>query len=139
MRKITMLVLLLLPLMVFASGQDPRRKTETTPQKGPCDAATTQLDMNQCYGEQFHKADARLNKVYGSLLRQMPGEAPTQKVKVVQKAWIRYRDLHCEAAKSEFEGGSMSPMVWAQCMAMTTNHRIEEIKAAYETGERRLE
>jgi len=69
----------------------------------------------------------------------MPGEAPTQKVKVVQKAWIRYRDLHCEAAKSEFEGGSMSPMVWAQCMAMTTNHRIEEIKAAYETGERRLE
>lgn len=137
MRKALGLIVALLAFGLFALAQAPK-KTQRE-QKGPCDAATTQLDLNQCYGEQFSKVDAHLNKVYASLLKQTRGETAIQRVKAVEKAWIRYRDLHCEAAKSEFEGGSMSPMVWAQCMTMTTEHRIEELKAAYETGERKLE
>lgn len=102
----------------------------------------TQLDLNQCYAEQFRKADAHLNKVYAGLLKQMQSEkreGAIQKLKTVEKAWLHYRDLHCDAAKDEYEGGSMSPMVWAQCMAMTAEHRIDEIKAAYENGDTKLE
>ena len=135
MRKTFGATLALLSLATLGSAQDSNKD----PRKGPCDAAMTQLDLNQCYGEQFQKADARLNKLYASLLKQLRGETAVQKVRAAEKAWIRYRDLHCEAAKSEFEGGSISPMVWAQCMTMTTEHRIEELKAAYEIGERKLE
>jgi uncharacterized protein YecT (DUF1311 family) len=142
MRRIFGLVIVLIVPAVFGSAQNSKQSVEEKAQKGPCDTAITQLDLNQCYGEQFRNADAHLNKIYGSLLKRLQSEkseSAIQKLQAAEKVWIRYRDLHCEAARFEFEGGSMNPMVWAQCMAMTTNHRIEEIKAAYETGERKLE
>ncbi len=142
MRRIFLLIIALLLIAAFGSAHNSRQRAKETPQKGPCDAAVTQLELNQCYGEQFRNADAHLNRIYSSLLQQMQSEkngTATQKLQAAEKAWIRYRDLHCEATRFEFEGGSMSPMVWAQCMAITTQHRIDEIKAAYETGERKLE
>jgi uncharacterized protein YecT (DUF1311 family) len=86
---------------VLGSAHNSRQGTEQGPQKGPCDAATTQLDLNQCYGEQFRNADAHLNTIYSNLLKQMRGgksDTATQKLQAAEKAWIRYRDLHCEAA-----------------------------------------
>lgn len=142
MIRIFRLVIALLFFTALGSPHSSSHRAEDTPQKGPCDAAATQLDLNQCYGQQFKNADAHLNKIYSSLVKQLQSVkngTAVQKLQAAEKAWIRYRDLHCEAARFEFEGGSMSPMVWAQCMAMTTQHRIEEIKAAYETGERKLE
>jgi len=142
MRRIFGLFLVLLIPAVFGSSQNSKQRVEEGPQKGSCDAAMTQLDLNECYGEQFRNADAHLNKIYAGLRKQLQSEkseAAIQKLQAAEKVWIRYRDLHCEAARFEFEGGSMSPMVWAQCMAITTNHRIEEIKVTYETEERKLE
>ena len=142
MRRDFGLVIVLMVSAVFGSAQNSKQSAKEAPQKGPCDAAITQLDLNQCYGEQYRNADAHLNKIYGSLLKQLQSEKSSpaiQKLQPAERVWIRYRYLHCQAARLEFEGGSMSPMVWAQCMAMTTNHRIEEIKSAYETGERKLE
>src|SRR5229473_3087538 len=117
MPKTFALTIALLFFAILGSAQKTKQGAEGAPQKGPCDAAATQLELNQCYGEQFRKADAHLKNVYANLLKQMQSEAAIQKLKVAEKAWIQYRDLHCEAAKYEYEGGSMSPMVWAQCMA----------------------
>jgi uncharacterized protein YecT (DUF1311 family) len=138
-QKTLWLSIVLLLLAIFGSAQNSKQDTEGTLKKVPCEAAKTQLELNECYGEQFRKADAHLNKIYASLLKQLGSGTATQKLKAAEKAWIQYRDLHCEAARSEFEGGSISPMVWAQCMAGVTDHRIEELKNAYETGERKLE
>ncbi len=139
MPKTFALTIALVFFAILGSAQKTKEGAEGALQKGPCDAAATQLELNQCYGEQFRKADAHLNNIYANLLKQMQSEVAIQKLKVAEKAWIQYRDLHCEAAKYEYEGGSMSPMVWAQCMATTAEHRIEELKAAYESGERKLE
>jgi uncharacterized protein YecT (DUF1311 family) len=139
MPKMFALTIALLFFAVLGSAQKTKEGAKGAPQGGPCDAAATQLELNQCYGEQFRKADAHLNKIYASLLKQLGNGTAVQKLKMAEKVWIRYRDLHCEAARSGFEGGSISPMVWAQCMAATTDHRIEELKNAYETGERKLE
>ena len=156
MRKTFAMAMPLLIWAVFGAAQSPKQVSKESAQMGPCDLETTQLQLNECYGEQFRKADAHRNTVYASALKQLQGYRPTarqrndaelqkhdetavQKLEASEKVWFRYRDLHCEAARFEFEGGSMSPMIWAQCMAVTTQHRIEEIKAAYETGERKLE
>ena len=101
-------------------------------QSGPCDAARTQLELSQCFGEEFRKADAQLKSLYSTLVKQRQGVA-VEKLKAAQKVWTQYRDLHCEATRDEYEGGSISPMVFAQCMTTTTQHRIEELKAAYES------
>jgi len=119
-----------------------------TPQHNPCDWAKTQMDMNQCSGEQYGKADARLNALYTKLTRLLEkdtaadqpkrengrkehNQTAIQKLRAAERAWIPYRDLHCDAARDQFEGGSMSPMVWADCMTRITDHRIDELKDAY--------
>jgi len=61
-----------------------------------------------------------------------------EKLKAAEKVWIQYRDLHCDAARHQIMGGSMSPMVWGYCMAETTLDRIKELKSAYEDGDRKL-
>src|ERR1700745_2952303 len=57
-----------------------------------------------------------------------------RRVKGSRESVIQYRDLHCEAARHQFEGGSMSPMIRGFCMAQTTLHRIDELKFAHEKG-----
>jgi uncharacterized protein YecT (DUF1311 family) len=121
-----------------------------------CDDAKSQSELTQCAGEQYHKADARLNSIYRKALETMLkdlsdaqdhkdpdlinySQQAIEKLKAAERAWIQYRDLHCEAARHQFEGGSMSPMIWGFCMAQTTLDRIDELKSAYEDGDRKLE
>ena len=107
------------------------------------------MEMNQCSGEEYRKADAQLNEVYKNLLRklqqdadeahqqkdeeqQKDAETAIQKLRAAQRQWIQYRDLHCGAVKQRYEGGSMSSLIWSTRLAETTNHRIEELKSGYE-------
>jgi uncharacterized protein YecT (DUF1311 family) len=133
-----------------------QRTQKPTDPEHPCEDAKNQKELNQCAGEQYRKADARLNVVYGKALTFMQkdlseaqeqrdadqvkyNQAAIEKLKTAERAWIRYRDLHCDAARHQNGGGSVDPMIWAFCMEQTTTDRVEELKQAYETGERKLE
>lgn len=94
---------------------------------------TSQFDMNQCTANQYRKADAKLNIVYGKLMKSFQDATSGQNLRDIEKIWIQYRDLHCKDARSQYEGGSIAPAIWATCMTTTTNHRVEEIRAAYES------
>ncbi len=121
-----------------------------------CAEAKSQMGLNQCAGEQYHKADERLNAVYRKALDIMQknlssaqdhkdahqikyNQQAIAKLRAAERAWIQYRDLHCEAARHQYEGGSMSPMIWGFCMAQTTSDRIAELKSGYEDGDQKLE
>jgi uncharacterized protein YecT (DUF1311 family) len=108
-------------------------------QTDPCANAMTQHEMNQCAGVRYTKADERLNRMYAKLMASFHDEEKKQTLRTIEKAWLHYRDLHCEAARKEYEGGSIVPLIYANCMTMVTKHRIEEIKAAYENPELSLE
>jgi uncharacterized protein YecT (DUF1311 family) len=41
--------------------------------------------------------------------------------------------------KNQYAGDSIAPKIWANCMAQATNDRIEEIKSASESDDRKLE
>jgi uncharacterized protein YecT (DUF1311 family) len=153
----SLLAVLFLMIPARAGFAQPSAKTGTQPaQANPCDAATTQADMNQCSAEEYRKADAHLNTVYKNLVRllqkdageaaqqsggeQTKPETPAvQKLRAVQRRWIQYRDLHCGAVRAQYEGGTISPMMWTQCMTETTNHRIEELKHGYEMNDTKLD
>jgi uncharacterized protein YecT (DUF1311 family) len=124
--------------------------------KDPCDSAMTQLELNNCSGDQYRKADAHLNALYGKLMhifeediksaqnekdedQRKNSETAIRKLKATEKAWIVYRDLQCDAARFEYEGGSINPSVWAICMKTVTEHRISDLKDAYETPDRKIE
>jgi uncharacterized protein YecT (DUF1311 family) len=130
---------LLLFLAIGSLQQGTSLKGGCETQADPCASASTQTDMNLCYGQQYSKADAHLNTVYrdqikrfsaGSSQDQKQNES-IQRLKSAQPAWLTYRDLHCSIARDQYEGGSVAPMVWSMCMETVTQHRIEELNAAY--------
>jgi uncharacterized protein YecT (DUF1311 family) len=101
--------------------------------------------------EQYQKADVRPNAVYAALMKSLKSDAEKgsdeerkhqamsiKKLIASEEEWIRYRDLHCDAAKYEFEGGSMAPMIWSSSMEQVTNDRIQGIRNAHEAGDRKF-
>jgi uncharacterized protein YecT (DUF1311 family) len=155
----TSLLLLIATYLALVHGsvaQQSANPTVSASGQRACEKAQSQMELNQCSGEQYRLADDRLNAVYRKALdllekdlsdaqgrkdvdQEKYNQAAIDKLKKAERAWIQYRDLHCDAARHQVGAGSMAPMVWAFCMAGTTQHRIEELKDAYENPDRKLE
>ena len=105
-----------------------------------CANAQTQYDMNQCAYMDFEKADRELNAVYKEALKS---EAEVDKqaaemgpnyvgavkaLRKAQRAWIDYRDGHCDGVGYEAVGGSMQPMLISGCKAQLTMNRTKELR-----------
>ena len=118
----------------------------------PCADMQSQAEANRCTAAQYAKAESEMNALYGKLVDVMEkGLAEARRsndadgvkymepgltgLKEAQSAWIAYRKLHCAAARQRFEGGSIMPAIWNSCMKQLTEHRIEELKQAYEDDE----
>ncbi len=156
MLKSLFALMLLVVVAGAGSAQQPAKTAAQAAPANPCDAANTQIAMNECSAEQYKKADAHLNIVYTNLLRLLQNDAghaqqqsggeqrkpetpAVVSLKAAQRQWIHYRDLHCAAVRAQYEGGTISPMMFMECMTETTNHRIEELKHGYEIGDTKLE
>lgn len=91
-------------------------------------SAQTQAEMTAAAASDYKKADAELNRVYKELQSVLDKNEKKLLVKA-QRNWITFRDTHCEFEASEFEGGSMQPMMRLACFTECTNNRIENLKA----------
>jgi uncharacterized protein YecT (DUF1311 family) len=105
--------------------------------------------IRQCEAGRYSRAEARLTAAHDQILGSLTNDLATarkgndsdkqkyeeeaiEKLQAADHAWIQYRDLHCGAAEHQYEGGSISPAVWSACMTLVTEHRIAELKQAYE-------
>jgi uncharacterized protein YecT (DUF1311 family) len=157
-------LLLLCGLPVIARAQLPQSAAPPGPSAqvpptqtiDPCLATLGQPDSDACYAAEFKLADQDLNHIYRAALVALEkdlDDAHTKSdndhaafdttaiadLKGAQAAWVKYRDLHCEAAGQQFQGGTIEPTIVSRCMMITTRHRIEDIEEAYEIGGRKLE
>lgn len=131
-RRLLLLLVPMLPALSVAHAQSAS--------PDPCAKAVSQVDMDACYSGEYKKADARLNSIYRKALASLQSsKTAVVDLKTAEFAWIKYRDAHCQAAGKQYEGGSIRPMIESQCMQLVTQHRIEEIKQAYENGDIKLE
>lgn len=94
-------------------------------QVGPCAEAETQLEMNRCAAADYRAADERLNAAWDEL----PEEARAR-LRPAQRAWTAYRDAECDARGEAYVGGSIRPLVEANCLAELTAARTEDLRAA---------
>ena len=74
----------------------PEAKAAAKTLIGHCGDAQTQDVMNACYLQMFENADQQMNVVYRATMKELDGDG-RQHVRAAQLAWLRYRDLHCEA------------------------------------------
>jgi uncharacterized protein YecT (DUF1311 family) len=86
-----------------------------------------QQQLNAQAEKDFQTSDAELNRLYKQLMKKLTG---TSKEKLIQSQslWIKFRDAEADARASEFEGGSIVPMIYAGSRNHTTKARIADLK-----------
>ncbi|MCL2325120.1 MAG: lysozyme inhibitor LprI family protein [Proteobacteria bacterium] len=88
----------------------------------------TQVDLNECYGNEYKVAQKELDQVYHVLRASLSDRQRQKAFEAVQAAWLKYRDLHCKFEVSVYEGGSMYSMLYAICLTEKTRARFVELK-----------
>ena len=119
MKLFVILLIAFAAMSITVSGQKQKPK--------PCEDAQTQADMNICWGNEYKKADAALNKTYQELTTMLEDEEKAQ-LKAAENAWLKYRDANCEFVADQYKGGSIRPMIAAICLADVTSNRTTELK-----------
>lgn len=89
--------------------------------------AQNQSEMNEIANVKFKKADAELNKVYKQLMIILD-KNEQQLLIQAEKDWLKFRDSHCTFEASQYEGGSIQPLIYSTCLEELTKKRIIEIK-----------
>jgi len=119
----------LIPLMLMA-GDPPWN----------CADPMAQQEMNYCAAQEFHKADAALNAQWKLTAAEMkrrderdsdfddgrPGHFAT--LLSAQRAWLKFRDAHCNLDGYLFRGGSMEPLIVSTCRTGLTEARTKQLK-----------
>jgi uncharacterized protein YecT (DUF1311 family) len=92
-----------------------------------CANPTVQLEMNICADKDYRRADDALNRAYKSA---MAGEDDKGRnlLRIAERAWVKFRDAHCEYATSGSTGGSIHPMDYANCITQLTELRTKQLK-----------
>lgn len=93
-----------------------------------CDNAMTQMEMNACAAEDAQAADAELNRVYQQLRGTITEDAQAERLIAAQQAWITFRDADCAYSQYRYDGGSIMPMIYANCIAERTTQRTQELE-----------
>ena len=99
-----------------------------------CNNPQTQSAMNVCAGLSYQQADKNLNQVYRRLIPTL-GATQRQKLVTAQQAWIKFRDTSCAFEKSQFEGGTIAPMIYSNCLADLTKQRTKQLESYLLQGE----
>jgi len=81
-----------------------------------CDNAQTQLEINQCSTQSYQQLLPKLQR------------SRKQKLIAAQQAWIKFRDSSCEFESSQYEGGSIAPSVYLNCLEKLTQQRTQELQ-----------
>ncbi len=114
----------------------------------PCADAKSPGSANDCFAKLYVDADAQLNTSYNQIVAAMKTllteaqrqnnapqvahhQAALDRLLAAQRAWLNYRDLHCDSVKFQYEGGTLSPAIWSQCMSETTHQRIAALTTDY--------
>jgi len=74
-------------------------------------------------------ADAALNQTYKKLMASL-SPASAGRLKSAQRAWISFRNAECSFQSNGKDGGSIAPMVSANCATNLTKLRIAQLAAA---------
>lgn len=96
-----------------------------------CKNPQNQYALNICAAQDYEREDTRLNKNYKDLVAKLDTEQKI-KLKEVQLAWIRFRDLQCEYDSAQYQGGSIYSLIHSSCLWQMTKQRNKDLKAMLE-------
>lgn len=100
-----------------------------------CEEATTQMAMNICADREYASADRELNAVWKKASEHAKAAdaeigAGTQHggLLAAQRAWLTFRDAHCSFKANQYRGGSIMPLIHANCLTALTRSRTRQLR-----------
>lgn len=118
-------------------------RTPPPPLPPECSNPQDQQAMNLCAKATYERADAELNNAYQAVKAAASAQKAEQ-LQSAEEAWISFRDLYCEFVQTQFEGGSIQPMVYHGCLTLLTKDRTDALEqvgsasAGYESADQEL-
>jgi uncharacterized protein YecT (DUF1311 family) len=108
-----------------------------------CDALVRQDEINMCLSEEFSRSDTVMSRTYTRAMAEMrerDGFAQQEgqragfaaNLLASQRAWLRYRDAHCEVESDAARGGTLAPALYSICMRRVTEMRTTELRRVAE-------
>lgn len=94
-----------------------------------CTNPPDQQSMNLCAKATYNQADVELNNASQAIKATLATQRAAE-LQAAEQAWIAFRDLYCEFVQSQFEGGSIQPMVYHGCLTLLTQDRTDELQQA---------
>ncbi len=91
----------------------------------------TQAEMNEQANKEYKKADEIMTAAY-KLAMTNQDAAGKKLLLEAQRAWIKYKEAHCNSASSQHEGGSMYPLIYYSCLTQLTKERTAKLKVYVE-------
>ena len=118
MRHILPLFTLLLPSLLAA--QDSRATA--------CRDAKTTVEMERCASRDLDQAKRDLDRYLQEARRVATNRALLDSA---QALWEHYRDVACRAAGTEYEGGTIKPLVMLNCLTDLARNRVRQLYDHY--------
>jgi uncharacterized protein YecT (DUF1311 family) len=141
MRRVLQLLMVSLLAASCSSGAKPaasRATTTTRPAVAPvqydrsCEkTAQTQTAMNACVGSELSELQ---NQLRVAISEEKTVLAPSL-VNAAQQAFDNYENSECTAVASLYQGGSIYPLIAANCDVRLTAQRIEQVRSDTRTAQ----
>lgn len=102
-----------------------------------CVNPTAQSEYNQCSYKEYQAADKLLNNIWPKIQRKMRSVDANQEAHLkgaekslltAQKAWITYKEKHCEVDGFAARGGTLEPYIISECLTKLTKNRTKELE-----------
>ena len=118
------------PILAPVAGQtadDAEKAAElpdTVEKSGVCKGLDLAINVenSECLGRKFQVADKNLNDEYKRAMALLDEDGRIE-LRDSQRTWIKEKEEKCEEAGKEFEGGTLQPIVTAECMVRMTDER----------------
>ena len=86
-----------------------------------------QMELNFEAKAKYEKSDAELNKTYKKLMGLLDSKFK-KRLTETQRIWLKFRDSTCDFESDQYEGGSIQPLIYFNCLENQTQKRIEDLK-----------
>ena len=98
----------------------------------PCPSNPTSTpDLEGCLEHQILRTDRtieNLNSSIFSLIGPDNVHLPRDFI-AAHRAWLAYRKADCLAVSEQYEGGTLSPVAYAECVVKRNDQRIKDLRA----------
>ena len=120
----------LLLLTAFLCYDSMARAQHMNSAGAPCRNVAVTLAMENCFDKAYKAADGTLNQKYNRISKVLQPE-DLQRLKMVQRLWIQFRDATCTAESNLYNGGTASAPAYSACLEELTRQRTADLETIY--------